>query len=222
MNDINEHYLTLAFSVPSKLRGGLTDMQVAEMLELKEHTLWYSQIKGWCDTPPECIGKETAEQFKYASKILFEFIENDYKITDNIQKDFQLNVIRLALLKDVLQQMRQKTLYVTSAFIEILILLLTNEIIKNNKETFKKILKDLKQSNENHVKAKCLHLECNVEVDRSKKKSGCCCIEHTKFYCKKCKCWHFYGTKIAESHYSFKVTDWIKDKNKREQIINGI
>lgn len=66
------------------------------------------------------------------------------------------------------------------------------------------------------VVSKCLHPLCDIMVDRSKKKSGCCSKEHMNFECTNPKCveravlngWnrasHPFGTKIAKEHWGFR------------------
>ncbi len=64
--------------------------------------------------------------------------------------------------------------------------------------------------------SKCLHPLCDVMVDRTKRKSGCCSKAHMSFECTEPKCvkransngWtrmtHPFGTKIAEAHWEFR------------------
>lgn len=63
---------------------------------------------------------------------------------------------------------------------------------------------------------KCLHPDCQIMVDRSKRKSGCCCKEHMHYECTHPDCvkkaalagWpratHPFGTKIADLHWQYK------------------
>jgi len=68
-------------------------------------------------------------------------------------------------------------------------------------------------------KRKCLHPLCDVEVDLSKKKSGCCSKAHMNFECRHPKCverakingWtkatHPFGTKIAREHWESRARE---------------
>ena len=63
---------------------------------------------------------------------------------------------------------------------------------------------------------KCLHPDCQIEVDITKKKSGCCCKAHMNFECEHPTClvratvngWakatHPFGTKIAKEHWQYR------------------
>lgn len=211
MFDINEKYLEMVMKCPKLRKYGVNEVQIAEMLTIKESSLWYSQVQSWINNPPEIKNEKVKKIFQEESQIFFDSINNDFKIPNKYGK---IGFIAVQDFINIIKQLHQNSLMVISQWFFIV----GDLILHNSKKLEKDIIKDLPK--ESRMR-KCIAIECEKEVDITKRKSGACCIEHTKYYCKECTCWHHYGTKVAEKHYKYKVTDWIKNKEERLNTIGA-
>lgn len=212
MVEINQKYIEMAIKSKVCQRFKVTEFEVAEMLSLKESSLWFNQLNGWTVNPPNTTNPNVEKIIMKEVKLFLDAVGNDYKIPEN---QSWVSYIAIKDLLSIVSQLRSNSLMVLSPWIPIV-----GQIILTNSDHLRKEwLKTLPQQVKEQ---KCICKDCETIVDISKKKSGACSIEHTKYYCKKCLCWHSYGTKIAEQHFEFKVTNWIKDKVTREDTIKNL
>lgn len=213
MLDINKKYLEMVVKYPSLVRKfSINEFQIAEMLTIKENSLWYTQVNNWIDNPPNISDAKVRKMFQEEAKIFKESIENDYRIPD------KYNGVAYLAIEDflnIIRQLHQNSLMVISQWFYIV-----GELILLNSKDKKKELKRVTPTQ--GKLQKCIAINCDVEVNPSVKKSGACCIEHTRYYCKECECWHHFGTKIANSHYDYKAFNWIKNKEERNQAITSL
>lgn len=150
----------------------------------------------------------------------FKFINNTIS-NKMLIKEEEVSIDVLAAITFVssyLKQLKQHTFVLVPAGVNFVIDLVLLQL-KENKD-IKKFINDFNKIN--NKPKKCIKPTCNNIVDPNKKRNGACCSEHTKFYCAKCKCWHNYNSKIANTHLKYKITDWIKDKQERDLKISKL
>jgi len=203
----------LEIAIKQKPRA-LTEFQVAEFICMADSSLWYVQAKNWAENPPP-IGR-SASFWKAACQFIVDIVNLGY---DEEQKMWwpllkignkQEIFTKTLLLMDfglMLKQYRQQSLAIVSRGFEVFLDIVLG---KGWEKRFRGFLAKKSAPKQPQV-APCINPFCNLEVNRTKKKSGACSQEHLRYYCSKCKCWHHWGTKIANQHQELYVCDWSKE-----------
>lgn len=183
---------------------GLNVFDLAEIVLMFPGSLGYQQLKGWITDPP----KNCPPNFPMAAAYLKKIVDSGYSQGQWYPEAENMSSFQLLLLvdfADMLRQISQHTLYIVSQTTLELIRLLTAGAATKAK----KVLKQASLQ-------KCIHPECNVQVDLSKKKSGACSKAHMNFECTHPSCvaraevngWaratHPFGTKIAKQHWQYR------------------
>ena len=133
----------LGLAIKRKVKK-LTEFEVAELICLSQHSLWYTQAKNWSEKPP--ITGDAAEVWKLACKVVADIVERGYNeesemwwdIRDWTKEETIQNMLLLMDFGSMLKQWRQRSLSVGSAGFEFFIAI----VCGNNWESkYRKFLK---------------------------------------------------------------------------------
>lgn len=178
---------------------------LAETIIMFPGTLGYSQLKNWIKEPPSWAPADFPMAAAYLKKLVDSgYSEGHWYPEAENMSNYQL--VLLVSFENMLAQVTRTSSYIVSSTIMVLL----KFFITSGTRKLKTKVKSTPRT------AKCIHPECNNEVDLTKKKSGACCKEHMNYECTHPACvaraqvngWaratHPFGYKISEKHWEFR------------------